>query len=104
MRKTVQGEGGGGGFANAYYRAYVNRYYSGVGCQNVGPAVAIGRGSSGKPHHSHVPAWACQWPYAILNGMIGAPTSSAPRRQEGLLRYSWTEHQMVGEEGRLHQT
>jgi len=37
----VQGESGGSG-GNTYFRAYVNRYYSGVGCQDIGPAVAVG--------------------------------------------------------------
>lgn len=46
----LQGESGGGGLSQAYYRAYVNRYYSGVNCQDIGPAVAIGA-SSGLPFH-----------------------------------------------------
>ena len=82
MRMTVQGEGGGGGFGNAYYRAYVNRYYSGVGCQDVGPAVAIGRGSSGKPHHHICLLGLSTGLMPYLKGTIGAHAFSALGRRK----------------------
>ncbi|CAK0785583.1 hypothetical protein CVIRNUC_008793 [Coccomyxa viridis] len=58
QQQCQRGESGGGGLSQAYYRAYVNRYYSGVNCQDIGPAVAIGASNaSPSPSYSPSPAY-----------------------------------------------
>ena len=47
---AVQGNSGGG-LSQQYFRPYVNRYYTGLGCQDTGPFVRVA-GSSASPSGS----------------------------------------------------
>ena len=46
LSQCMQGESNGGGISRVAFRAYVNRYYSGSACQDVGPFVGSGEQSS----------------------------------------------------------